>query len=326
MVVIEEVCIEKPQGFVIHGKESHICKLKKSLYRLKQAPKAWYARIDSYLMSLGFTKSDVNPTLYYKVEDDCPLILVLYVDNMFLTGNEKLIGGCKRELTSKFEMKDLGLMHYFLGLEVWQRPNEIFLSQGKYTIDILHRFGMMDCKSMATPMVTNMKLLSDSSSDLVDPTMYRQLIRSFMYLINTRPDICFAMNTLSWYMVEPTDVHLVETKHVLRHLYGTVRYGIRYVSDGKVNLQGYTDSDWAGSAVDKKSTSGCCFSLGSGMISRLSRKQTLVALITAEAEYIAASVASHEAVWLWELLVGLYDLELEPTLIYCDNQSCVKLS
>jgi hypothetical protein len=94
-------------------------------------------------------------------------------------------------------MKDLGLMHYFLGLEVWQRPNEIFLSQGKYTVEILQRFVMMHCKSMAKSMITNLKLLSDSSSDLVNPTMYRQLIRSLMYLVNTRPNICFAVNTLS---------------------------------------------------------------------------------------------------------------------------------
>jgi hypothetical protein len=136
-VIEEEVYIEQPQGFLIHGKESHVCKLKKDLYGLKQAPRAWYARIDSYLMSLGFTKSDADPNLYYKVENGGLLILVLYVDDLFLTGDEKLIVGCKRELTSEFEMKDLGLMHYFLGLEVWQRPDEIFLSQGKYTVEIL---------------------------------------------------------------------------------------------------------------------------------------------------------------------------------------------
>jgi hypothetical protein len=103
---------------VIHGKEFHVCILKKALYGLKQAPKAWYARIDGYLMSLGFTKSEANPNLYYKVEDGCPLILVLYVDDLFLKGNKNLVDGCKRELASEFEMKDLGLMHYFLGLEL----------------------------------------------------------------------------------------------------------------------------------------------------------------------------------------------------------------
>jgi hypothetical protein len=221
-------------------------------------------------------------------------------------------------------MKDLGLMHYFLGLEVWQRSDEIFLSQGKYTVEILKKF-RMDCKSMTTPMTINLKRLSDKSSDLVDPTMYRQLIGSLMYFVKTRPDICFAVNTLSQHMVEPRHVHWMVAKHMLRYLHGMVGYGLRYVSGGDVKLQGYTNFDWAGSAVDRKSTSRCYFSLGSGMISWLSRKQTSVTLNTSEAEYIIASVASCEVVWFQKLLAGIFDLELEPTLIHCDNQSCVKL-
>jgi hypothetical protein len=168
--------------------------------------------------------------------------------------------------------------------------------------------------------------LSDSSSDLVDPAVYKQWIGSLMYLVNTRPDICFVVNTLSQYMVEPRHVHWIATKHVLRYLHGTVGYGFRYVSDGEVKLQVYTDSDWAGSAVDRKNTSRCCFNLGSSMISWLGKKQTLVALSAAEVEYIATIVASREAVWIRKFLAGLFDLELEPTLTYCDNQSCAKLS
>jgi hypothetical protein len=160
---------------------------------------------------------------------------------------------------------------------------------------------MMDCKSMATHMMINLNLLSDSSSYLVDPMMYRKLIGSLMYLVNTRLDICFAVNALSQYMVEPRHVHWMTTKHVLRYLRGTIVYGLRYVSSEDVKLQGYSNFEWAGSGVDWKSTSGCFFSLGSGMISWLSRKKTLVALNIAEAEYIVASVASHEAVWLRKL-------------------------
>jgi hypothetical protein len=298
---------------VVNRKESHVCSLKKALYRLKQAPRAWYSRIDGYLMSLGFTKSDADPNLYYKVIDGDPLFLVLYVDDLFLTGAARLIVGCKRELAFEFEMKELGLVHHFLGLEVWQRPSEIFLEQGKYIVEILSKFGMMDCKSMATPMMTNLKKLSDSASDsdLVDPTMYMQLIGSLMYLVNTRSDICFAVSSLSQFMFEPRQFHWVSAKHVLRYLHGIVGYGLRYVSGGEVRLQGYIDSDWAGSAVDIKSTSGCCFSLGTTKISRISRKQTSVAISTIEVEYIVTNVASRKAVWLWKLLAGLFDHELE---------------
>ena len=145
---------------------------------------------------------------------------------MFLTGDEELIVDSKRKLAAEFEMKDLGPMHYFLGLEVWQKPGEIILSQGKYAMEILKRFGMMDCKSMSTPMMTNLKLFGETSSGMIDATIYRQIIGSLMYLTNNRLDICFAMNTLSQYMVDPRQVHLVEAKHVLRYLKGTIDYGL----------------------------------------------------------------------------------------------------
>jgi len=118
-VVDQEMYIEQPKGFTFHESESHVCKLKKALYGLKQAPRAWYARIDGFLKSLGFLKNNVDSNLYFKVLDGFLVILILYVEDLFLTGNEKLIAGCKKELSKEFEMKDIGLMHYFLGLEVW---------------------------------------------------------------------------------------------------------------------------------------------------------------------------------------------------------------
>jgi hypothetical protein len=260
--VVEEVYVENPQGFKTHDKETYVCILKKALYGLKQAPRAWYGRIDSFLMSLGFTKSKEDPNLYYKVEDSGPVILLLYVDDSFLTRDEKIIIECKRKLASEFKMKDLGMMHYFSGLEVWQRPDEIFLCQGKYAVEILKIFDMMDCKSMPAPMVTNLKLLNDTSSKIVDVTMYMQMIGSLMYLTNTRPYICFVVNTLSQYMVEPRRIHLVSTKNLLRCLKGTTDYELRYVSDRKISLHGCIDSDWVGSVTNWKSTSRCCFSLG----------------------------------------------------------------
>jgi len=203
----EEVYVEQPLGFDTHERQTHVCRLKKALYGLKKAPRTWYGRIDGFLTSLGFTKSKVDSNLYFKVGDDGLVILFLYVDDLFLKGNKELIVECKRELSAKFEMKDMGPLHYFLGLEVWQGTQGIFLGQGKYTVEILQRFRMMDCKSMPTPMVTNLKLLSHTSSDRVDSTIYRKIIGSLMYLTNSRPDICFAVNTLRQYMVEPRRVH-----------------------------------------------------------------------------------------------------------------------
>jgi hypothetical protein len=172
------------------------------------------------MMILGFNKSVVDPNLYYKTTNGESLILVLYVDDLFLTSIKILIVECKYVFFSKFEMKDLGMMHYFLGLKVWQRTDEIFMCQGKYTVEILKKFGMLNCKPMATPMVTNMNQLSVSSSDSneIDPTLYKHLIVSLMYLINTRLDICYAVSALSQFMSQPRYTHWIVAKHVLRYL------------------------------------------------------------------------------------------------------------
>ena len=167
---------------------------------------------------------------------------------------------------------------------------------------------MMDYKSMDTTMASNINLLSDDSSDSVDAMMYRQMIGSLMYLTNTRLDICFAMNTLSQFLTYPRNVHLIAAKHILRCLRGTIDYGLKYEVNQKINLEGYVDSDWAGSAIDRKSTSGCCFSMGLGVISWFSRKQSCVALSTAKVEYGTACSTSCEAVWLQKLLSNIFDL------------------
>ena len=147
------------------------------------------------------------------------LVLVLYVDDLFLTGADPLIHQCKREIASEFEMKDLGLMHYFLGLEVWQRLDEIFLSQGKYIVKLLEKFGMVDCKSVSTPMELNFKKLSGSAARpvLANHTKYRQLVGALMFLVNTHPVVCFAVNTLSQHMVDPHKIHWVGAKKLLRY-------------------------------------------------------------------------------------------------------------
>jgi hypothetical protein len=184
-VIEEEVYIEQPEGFETFDRESHVCRLKRALYGLKQAPRAWYTRIDNYLTRLGFTKSEADANLYHIVVEGKLLIIVLYVDDLILTGDEKLIRSCKEDLAREFEMKDMGLMHYFLGLEVWQGDGELFVSQGKYANEILKKFHMESSKPMETPLAGNWRKEDATSGEVVEATIYRQLVGSLMYLVNT---------------------------------------------------------------------------------------------------------------------------------------------
>jgi hypothetical protein len=166
-VIEEEVYIEQPQGFEVEDRKIHVCRLKKTLYMFKQALRAWYGRFDSFLTRLGFSKSKVDSNYYFKVMNDDAVVLLLYVDDLFFTREEKLIADCKSKLAAEFEMKDLGPMHYLLGLEFCQSPEKIFLNQGKYAIEILNKFDMLECKSMATPMERNLKLLVDTLQHVI---------------------------------------------------------------------------------------------------------------------------------------------------------------
>jgi hypothetical protein len=169
-------------------------------------------------------------------------------------------------------MKDLGLMHYYLGLEVCQKPAEVFLGQGKYLVNILQNFGMMDCRSMENHMVKNMKKLRDSDSDMVDPYTYQKLIGSLMYLVNNRPYIFFDVNTLIQFQLEPRHEHWMVTKNILIYLQGTLNYFLRYVSNSDLQIQGYTYYNWVGNVDDRNNTSGVFFSFSSAMISWTRRK------------------------------------------------------
>eukprot|EP00253_Pinus_taeda_P036133 PITA_36133 len=273
---------------------------------------------------LGFTKSYVDLNIYIKVVKEKHVIILLSVDDLLLTGVGGRIQECKKKLAAEFNMKDLGLMHYYLGLEVWQGPNEIYLDQGKYVIEMLKRFDMIDCKPMTTPMITNLKRLKSHKSSPMDPTRYRQLIGSLMYFVNTRPDICFAMNVLSEFQVEPKHDHWIAAKHILRYLQGTIHYCLKYDRRNDVHLIGYTYSNWGDSEQNRRSTTRGCFSLGSSTVSWMSKKQDSIALSSGKAEYIAACEVGREVVWLRKLLSDLFEGPMDTTVIHCDNTSCIR--
>ena len=185
-------------------------------YRISSSS-ASYSGMNNLMMALGFTESKENPNLCFKVEGGIPMMLLLYVIDLLLIGEEKLIKDEKRKLVAEFEMKELGMMHYFLGMEVWQSTNGVFLGLGSCIIEILKRFGMMDYNEIPTPMASNLKLLCDASSESVEAIVYRQMIGSLIYLTNKRPDICFVVNTLSQFLTDPRHVHMIAAKHILRY-------------------------------------------------------------------------------------------------------------
>ncbi|XP_058208312.1 uncharacterized mitochondrial protein AtMg00810-like [Rhododendron vialii] len=197
----------------------------------------------------------------------------------------------KESMMAEFEMSDLGMMHYFLGIEVVQLPAGIFISQKKYVQEILDRFQMKNCNSVSTPTKFGLKLTKDHDGKKVDSTLYKQIVGSLMYLTATRPDIMFSVSLISRYMENPTELHLLAAKRIFRYLQ---------------DLRGFTDSDYAGDQDDRRSTSGYVFMLGSGAVSWLSKKQPIVTLSTTEAEFVSATSCVRQAIRLKKILEELY--------------------
>lgn len=322
----EEVYVSQPPGFEAPHSEDKVCKINKALYGLKQSSRAWYQRIDSCLIKkLKFKRCASDANLYVYRNGGKTVVIVLYVDDLLITGDDDdLVQQMKDALKSEFEMTDLGLLHYFLGIEVYQEPGEIFISQQKYAKEILKAFGMDDCKPIATPMEVNAKLSMEDTSPPVNVMKYRQLVGSLIYLCNTRPDLSYVVGVLSRFSNQPRNNHWKAGMRVLRYIKGTLDYGVTYKAGS--SLTGHCDSDWAGDIDSRKSVSGYCFSLGSGIFSWISKKQPTVALSSTEAEYKAACFASCEAVWLRRILWHLGVQEEQATVLRCDNQSCMAIA
>lgn len=324
----EEVFVDQPPGYEQKGHETKVYRLKKALYGLKQAPRAWYSRIESYFIKEGFNKCPYEHTLFIKTAEGGKILIVcLYVDDLIYTGNDAtMFEQFKKSMMVEFDMTDLGKMRYFLGIEVIQGSDGIFISQRKYAQEVLERFNMAQCNSVLNPVVPGFKLTKDEGGVEVDSTVYKQMVGSLMYLTSTRPDLMFIVSLISRYMERPTEAHLLAAKRAFRYVKGTIDLGIFYKKGGKDELIGYTDSDYAGDQDDRKSTSGYVFKLSSGAVSWSSKKQPVVTLSTTEAEFIAAASSACQVVWLRRILKSLNQEQYSPTLVYCDNVSTIKLS
>eukprot|EP00253_Pinus_taeda_P032852 PITA_32852 len=266
--VIRVKWVYKTKSYEKKGQEYKVCRLKKALYGPKQAPRAWYSRIDSYLQKSGFENCEGEPTLYIKEKDGKILIVVLYVDDVIFTSNDDyVIENLKVVMKEEFEVTDMGLLRYLLGIEVDKNENGIFISQAKCVNEVLEIFNMHDSEATITPIVMGLKLSKEDSNKDFDHSLYKSIVGSLMYLTAIRPDIMHDVSLISRFMERPKEAHWQAAKRILRYVKGTKRFGILYITSECSDLIGYTDSDWAGSVDDRKSTSGYVFHMGSGAIS-----------------------------------------------------------
>jgi hypothetical protein len=324
----EEVYVKQPPGYIKEGAEHKVLRLKKALYGLKQAPRAWNMKLDRTLISIGFKKCPLEHAMYKRGSGTKRLLVGVYVDDLLITGaNEGEVAKFKTQMKDLFKMSDLGLLSYYLGIEVQQKPGVITLCQEAYAKKILEKCGMEDCNLSQVPMEPRLKLSKRSEAPKVDATEYRSIVGCLRYLVNTRPDLAYSVGIVSRFTEAPTTEHMNAVKHILRYIKGTTNFGCVYSRDerGDVKLHGYSDSDHGGSIDDRKSTSGVVFFHGKNIVSWMSQKQGCVAKSSCEAEYIAASTAASQGVWLARLLGDLSNQETEELVLSIDNVSAISL-
>lgn len=313
------------------------CKLKKSIYGLKQASRVWYQKLDKKLCKMGLIRSKADPCVFFKRDQETMLIVAVYVDDLLiLSNNIKEKEQLKEELNQEFRMKDLGEAHFILGMRIDrdQSDGSITLDQSNYIKNMLKRFGMEDCKEVSTPMTPGQIFTKDMSPKTEDEKQamknipYREAIGSLLYASQgTRPDICHAVGVLSRFSNNPGQSHWVAVKRIFRYLKGTLDKKLHYCENSEsANLHGFSDSDWANDKEDRRSTTGYIFCNSGGAVSWCSKKQQTVALSTTEAEYMALSSASQELLWLTQLREEILGNKFDPIEIFCDNRGCINLS
>jgi hypothetical protein len=319
----EEVYMEQPQGFVLPNNEKKVCKLVKSLYRLKQVPKQWYEKFDTVILSNGFKHNGANKCIYSKFTKDYGVIVCLYVDDMLIfETNMKGVYETKKYLTSMFKMKDLNEVDTILGIKVKKHSEGYALCQSHYIEKMLLKFKHLGIKEANTPFDSSIKL-NDNSGRAITQLEYASAIGSMMYAMHcTIPDIAFVVCRLSRYTSNPSIDHWKAIDRVLGYLKRTINLGIFYSKFPTV-LEGYSDASWITSTSDNKSTSGWVFTLGGCAISWASKKQTCISHSTMESEFIALAAAGKEAKWLRNMLldINLWPQPMPAISFHCDSEA-----
>lgn len=324
-----EIYVDQPEGFVNETKLNQVYRLKKSLYGLKQAPRQWNKTLNMFLEELGFHRCEQDWCAYVKANGQSKSFILVYVDDMILaSSSESELVSIKSHLESRFVLKLLGPLKFFLGIHFIrdEKKKIITMSQKNYIQKILERFNMENSKPVATPMATGTYISNDIDSDTFN-FPYREAVGCVMFvMVVSRPDIAYVVGLLSRNLDKPRQEDLALVKRLLRYLQGTKDLVLSLGGDCVFRLVAFVDSDWAGDLTDRKSTSGFVLKLGTGSILWTSKKQATVSASTTEAEYVAAATAAMDIIWMRALLASLGSVQSDPSTLFEDNQACISIA
>lgn len=329
----DEIYMVQPNSFE-DGSEK-VCLLKKSLYGLKQASRIWNLKLDIFLKKFGLNRSNVDECIYYRVDGNNVLIVAIYVDDFIIFANDDVQKNeLKKSLKKQFHMKDIGEAKFVLGMQIIRdrKAGTISINQSQYIRQIIERFGMVDCNAVKTPTDLNQKLTKEmcpkdeESRKLMESIPYQQAVGSLLFAAQlTRPDIQYAVNMVSTFNSCPGKAHWLAVKRIIRYLKGTIDYKLTYNNSENGELHGYCDADWASDLIERRSTTGYVFLLQGCAVTWNSKKQPTIALSSTEAEYMAMSSATQEALWLKSLTNEIFN-NAKCLIINCDNKGALQLS
>ena len=321
--------MQQPPGFEDETHPRYVCKFDKALYGLKQAPRAWYVSLCAKLISLGFTPSKADTSLFYYNRGRHKMFVLVYVHDIIVASSSSdAMKALLSDLEKEFALKDLGDLHYFLVIEVKKVKDGLILTQQRYASDILSRSGMSKCKATDKPLSSTQKLSAHDGHVLgpSDATKYRSLVGALQYLTLTRPDLCFAVNKVCQYLHSPTTTHWSAAKRSLRYVQGSLNLGLKIRNSRTMKISVFSDADWAGCVDDRRSTGGFAVFHGENLISWSVRKQPTVSRSSTEAEYKSLANATAEMIWVQKLLMELGVPHPPQTRLWCDNIGAKYLS
>ncbi|XP_020682396.1 uncharacterized protein LOC110099539 [Dendrobium catenatum] len=321
----QPVYMTQPQGFEDSHLPHHVCLLHKAIYGLKQAPRLWFATLSTYLKQQHFVPSSADPSFFYYHQADIHIYILVYVDDILISGIDPTsITTLMSNLQKKFQTRNLGHLSKFLGTEFCRTAEGYHLSQQSFITALLHTASMTNCRPLLTPLPSKYPTDAHLQLPFSQPDLFHQLIGSLQYLTTTRPDIAFAVNKLCQHMHNPLLLHFQPLKRILRYLQGTLHYG-QFLPKTNLLLTAYSDSDWAGDQLDRKSTTGYCLFLGTALLAWSVKKQTIVARSSTEAEYRSMAAAAADIMWTRRLCED-FQILLPPTDLFCDNVSAMSFA